>query len=220
MPEGVLLDNDIVLKLSTYQTADDMIDATTICGTVPSILGVARFTLRSRVERSRNIRHREAVMAVLQRALGILNRIEPNLEELEVAADLEQQAIESGLELDAGESQLFAVMLKRNLPLMVTGDKRAIRALCRLASNDVAAKIACLEQLIASVITICGYEALRTRVCAEPAADRAMTAIFACLSEKVTCQDVMGGLRSYTNALRNEVERLLILSDDLSAVVT
>lgn len=220
MAEGVLLDNDVVLKLSIYQAADEMIEVARFCGTTPSILGVARFTVRSRVERSRDIRNREAVIMVLQKALSTLNRIEPDVEELEVAADLEQRAIDSGLELDAGESQLFAVMLKRKAPLLVTGDKRAIRALCRLISSGVAANIACLEQLVASVISISGHDTLRARVCAEPAADRVMTAVFACFSATVALSDVMAGLRSYTNALRNEAGRFLILSDDLSAIVT
>jgi hypothetical protein len=219
MPEGVLLDNDVVLKLSIYQATDDMIEATTLCGIPPSILGIARFTLRSHVLRSRTIRDRESVSAVLQRTLGILNRVEPNDDELELAGDLEQRAIESGLELDAGESQLFAIMIKRHAPLLITGDKRAIRALCRLAPDSVTASLACLEQLVASVVSVTDHNILRARVCAEPDTDRAMTAIFACFSAAVALPDVMIGLRSYINSLRKEAERLLIASDDLSAII-
>src|SRR5688572_7271776 len=100
MSEGIYLDNDVVLKMCTYLAASELLQATTLGHVVPGVLGVAKFTLRTRVERSRTIRNRQAVREMLDKALSIMRLLEPDEEEVEAAADLEQRAIELGLEFD------------------------------------------------------------------------------------------------------------------------
>jgi hypothetical protein len=68
--------------------------------------------------------------------LASVELIEPTVEESTLAAEFESLALAAALPLDAGESQLCAVLVSRNLPLLVTGDKRAITALESLVDSD------------------------------------------------------------------------------------
>jgi len=219
MSEGAYLDADIVLKLCAYHAHEELLRASTIEDQVPAILAVSAFSLTSRVKRSRTILNRTTVEEILRDALKAMRRLEPDGDEVVIAAELEQRAIDEGLELDIGESQLFAILLRRSARLLITGDKRAVRALSILARGQADHRIACLEQLVASVVLSSDVGQLRARVCAESAVDRAVTASFACSSQSVTAEQVMQGLCSYTSDLRKDTGRTLIPSDDLSAVV-
>lgn len=217
--DGIYLDNDVVLKLCSYQSDAELLKATTISEVIPALLGVAVFTLRSRIDRSRNIVNREAARRSLAHVISGVRRLEPSIEEIETAAELEQRALEKGLELDTGESQLFAMMLRRNAKVLITGDKRALRALARLEIGGTDHRTACLEQLVIAILSITDFHQLRERVCAERMADKAITACFSCHSADPKFDTVLEGLRSYIHHLRKEAHSLLILSDDLSAVV-
>ena len=220
MSDGIYLDNDVVLKMCIYMFAEELILATTLNSLPPALLGVAKFTLRARVRRSKSIGNQEAVRSTLEVALAAARLVEPTEEEIELAAELEQRAAGLGQEFDTGESQLVAMLLKRESPLLITGDKRAIRALSHIAPVELNCRLACFEQLIATVILKFGHERLRTHVCAEPATDRAITASFACYSPTSTIQNVVEGLLSYVNDIRKDADRLLITTSDLSAVVS
>lgn len=213
------LDADIVLKLCAYEAADELIQVSSIGEVTPAILAVSAFSLQSRIARSRNILNRDLVVCILRRTLQTLRRLEPNDDEIAVAADLEQRAIELGLELDTGESQIFAILMGRSAVSFITGDKRAVRALSVLANGVANCRVACLEQLLASVILIADIGRLRSRICSQRAVDRAVTASFACSSESASADLIMQGLRSYIADLRRDSGQLLIHSDDLSAVI-
>ena len=71
-----------------------------------------------------------------------------------MAADLEFRAQTTGLDLDVGESQLCAVLVMRMVPMLLTGDKRAISAIEHLFDLEprigwIAGRVYCLEQLFA-----------------------------------------------------------------------
>jgi hypothetical protein len=220
MTEGIYLDVDVVLKMCTFLFSDELVDTTTLMDVPPSILGVASFTLRSRVKRSRSICNRTSVQTCLEKILSVLQLVEPVKEEIEFAAELEELALEFDLEFDIGESQLFAILIKRNSPLLLTGDKRAIKAIAQIAPNDVKNRVACLEQLIIQVISKVGHHNLRQNVCSEREADRAVTICFSCSSSEVTVDDVRDGLLSYVSEVRSYADHVLIPSDDLSAVIS
>jgi hypothetical protein len=220
MTEGIYLDVDVVLKMCTFLFSDELVNIATLNGVPPAILGVAQFTLRSRVQRSNSICNRASVQTSLENTLSLLQLIEPLKEEVEFAAELEELALEFDLELDTGESQLFAMLIKRNAPLLVTGDKRAIRAVSQMIPSEVGKRIACLEQLILQIISEIGHDRLRQNVCSEREADRAITICFACSSDVVAIEDVRDGLRSYLSSARQFAGHVLISSDDLSAVVS
>ena len=180
----ILADNDIYIKCCCYDLSEEMVEHLTIGGTPPAMLAVGRFVVRNRLQRHQRASEPERALAAFNRILEKVELLEPTEKELDIAADLEQAALESGLELDAGESQLFAILQKRELPLMVTGDKRAISALEHIVGDpSPSGCIACFEQLVLTMLSQLDIERIRTAVCREKTVDRTMAICFSGLSD-------------------------------------
>jgi len=216
MAEPVLVDNDVVLKLCCYGCHGAMAAA---IGIGPAaMLSVGRYALRDRVKRSRSIADRGRVAVALEEAFGALALAQPDEQEVALATEMEEEATRLSLEFDAGESQLLAMLLRRSAPLLLTGDKRAIAAIHGMAVRGAEGRIACLEQLVTTLLEIVGPGALRTAVCAEPKADRAMTACFACAAAGPAEADIRAGLASYVSHLRSASGATLLVGNDLAAI--
>jgi hypothetical protein len=169
--------------------------------------------------RHRNILNIDGASAALEELLAQVSFVVPTQTEIELAAELEERATARALEFDTGESQLIAVLMSRSAPLLLTGDKRAIVALAGICPAEAEGRVACLEQLIATLVTKHSAGALRTSVCAEPKVDKAMTACFACSATLVSAEDILAGLASYTNHLRRSAGDTLLAENDLLAVI-
>lgn len=219
MGEGILLDNDVVLKVCAYGSHNETVTLTTNDGMPPGMLAIGRFTLRSRLKHHRFLSDIAASDHAFRELLATIRLVDPTEQEIQLAAEIEERAAALSLEFDTGESQLLAILLVREGKLLVTGDKRAVQALHGVGVAAVEGRIACLEQLIASLLAHCDLTILRDHVCAEPEADKALTACFACSASSVGTEDVLAGLRSYSNHLRSSTGALLLSSDDLSAIV-
>lgn len=219
MPERVLLDNDIVLKTASYSLADAAVAATTVGGTPPAMLGVGRFVVRGRLARAGNIAQPTRAADAFERMLAGMILVEPDDEEIEAAAELEAEANRRDLELDGGESQLLAILANRECDLLVTGDKRAIAAMAVVAPAQAAARIACLEQLMAHVVLALGAAKVREHVCGEPSVDRAVTNCVACSAAHPPADaDVLAGLASYVRHLDGSAPGVLVAGCDLSCL--
>lgn len=219
MTERVLFDVDVAWKVCAYSAAKSFIKAT---GTVPQpacMLAVTPFVLRSLAKRQPGV---DSALDLDQQVdhltsnAGILN---PTPEETAFAEDLEERAARLALEFDVGESQLLSVLVHRNAELLLTGDKRAIRAMHSLAVSDIDGRIVALEQVIATMLGADGLSPLRDAVCVNPRVDRALTNCFACASPEVTADDVNAALASYVRSLRAESGGLLYDALDFSAIV-
>jgi hypothetical protein len=219
MPEHILLDSDIVLKMCAYASGQKLIDVTTQGEYPPAILVVAGFALPKQVRRSRRIKDKERAAAELALVLDRAERLEPTPEEVLLAADLEEAAIRDGLPLDAGESQLVAILIHRLAPLCITGDKRALNALAQVAPSAADHRLACLEQMTIAAISEEDVSAFRSAVCEEREMDTTMSICCSCSSETVGRAQLVEGLRSYIDDLRRTAGRLLIESDDLVAII-
>lgn len=216
MPERVLLDNDVVLKVACYALADETLAATTIDDVLPAMLGVGRFFVRNRLARASNIVDPARAAAAFERMLAAMTLAEPDDAEMAVAADLEAEAIRRDLELDGGESQLLAILANRACSLLVTGDKRAIAAMAVVAAAEAAGRVACLEQLMAHVVGVVGSVAVRAAVCSEPGVDRAITGCFGCsMATEPGDPGVLAGLASYVRHLDKAAPGTLLVGDDL-----
>ncbi|MCP4564148.1 MAG: hypothetical protein GY873_37500 [Bosea sp.] len=211
-----LLDNDIVMKVCCYGLQQETLDILTDCGRVPAVLPVTRFVATDRLERSVPIEARTATLDRLASMLASLGVAEPDSGELQLAASFEAEAQRLNLELDIGESQLLAMLISRKLRLLVTGDKRAIRAIESVAGASAAASLACLEQLTASLIERIGLANVLARICSNPSVDRALFNCFGCHSGGAEAAAVTEGLRSYIADLRSGASRVLIASDRLA----
>lgn len=129
MSDGFYLDNDVVLKTCSYGVGTQLVQLGTTGVLAPAILALARFTLRSRLERSRVLVDPRGASAQLDAVLAQIRLLEPTPKEVEIAADLEAAATEVNLSLDAGESQLMAMLMARGGLALVSGDKRAAKVL-------------------------------------------------------------------------------------------
>jgi hypothetical protein len=131
-----------------------------------------------------------------------------------MAGEFELAALRAGVGLDAGESQLCAVLIKRLVPFLLTGDKRAIRAAEQLLDSadrlaGLCGKVRCLEQLVLDTLPRGGEtNSLRERICAETEIDKALTICFGCSSGTVDV-DYFAALQSYIADLRRQATRIL-----------
>ncbi len=216
MPEQVLLDNDVALKIACYSLVAEMM-AVNIGDTPPAMLGVGRFVIRGRLDRASNIADVPGAKAAFEQLLEAVALLEPDDEELALAADLETEANRRDLELDGGESQLLAILVRRACRLLITGDKRAITAMALVAPKLAANRIGCLEQLMAQLVDTAGIEVVRPRVCGEPRVDRAITFCFACSRGTVAPGDVLAGLTSYIGHLDRGAPGVLMREFDVAA---
>lgn len=219
MPERILLDNDVVLKVACYALVDETVAAATIDDIPPAMLGVGRFVVRGRLARAPNIADRARAAAAFERMLAAMSLVEPDDTEMAAAADLEAEANRRDLELDGGESQLLAMLANRACKLLITGDKRAIAAMAIVAVGVAGGRIACLEQLMAHIVTGTGVAVTHARVCAEAQVDRAITACFGCsTAAPPRDEDVLDGLASYSAHLDRTAPGVLIPGTDLRTV--
>ena len=212
----VAVDNDVLLKAACYgltlrfwaQPGD---------GSRIGVLGAARFVLRNVVARGSTVRDKAAASKALAEFFARATVLEPTDAELSAAAELEQLAQRAGLELDVGESQLAAMVAGRDIAMLDTGDKRAVRgfeALIGLSQTcaQLCTRVRCLEQLFLRVLDepTSEFDTIASAVCAEPDVDKAASTCFSCYSGGGAEQGaVRGALESYVASLRSEAPRVL-----------
>ncbi len=207
--DGCYLDNDVVLKTCAYGVGADLVKMST-CGTlVPAILALAKYTLCSTVRRSRTIVDQSTAANQLCELLDRVRLLEPTPDEIMAAAELESAAMAANLSFDAGESQLVAMLIARNGLVFISGDKRAAKAISEILP-ELERRLACLEQVMHTLVTDLGLDPIRRAVCREVNADRATAICFQCASPQVDAAAVQSALVSYTNALRSDTGSLLV----------
>jgi hypothetical protein len=208
-----VVDNDILLKGACYGLLPTLIACVPGGGAV-GILGASKFVVPKMILRIRLQGDPAAALACFAAFVEQNEVLEPSTQEQQMAAFLEAAAQEKALNLDAGESQLVAILVTRCLPCMVTGDKRAIASLEDLLDSDarlaaMSGKIRCLEQLIASALVAINSEEMRRAICAEPAVDKTLSICFSCSSATVDFASVVEGLESYIVDIRARAPRVL-----------
>jgi hypothetical protein len=214
MPDGAAIDTDVLLKVSAYRLAAELISALSFAGT-PVALGLTHLIAGKQLARKRGLIDGEGAALELQLLLGALGRLEPDDQEIELAADLASLAQERGLPLDSGEAQLVAITTIRGLPLLVTGDKRAIAALATLVEGApmrvaLVGRLACFEQALGSIIRLIGERELRTRVCCEPNVDGVMRLACSCGYQDWDPAQLQDACASFVGALRSSAGDLLV----------
>jgi hypothetical protein len=207
-----LVDNDILLKGAQYGLLFPFAAAIPGNDGPVGVLGAARYVVQDRL--SRRSSEDSAVQEFL-RFLGENIELEPTPEEENIASAIEYRAQRAGVDLDAGESQLCAVLISRAVPLFVTGDKRAICAIEMLFDPyallvAAAGRVLCLEQLVCALLEIAQIDVLRQAICGKPDADKALSICFCCASSAETSKEnVQAGITSYVADLRTKAPRVL-----------
>lgn len=223
MANGAVLDTDVLLKVAAWDLGG------VLCGVLaqlgqPGVLGLTHMIARKQLRRLRNLPDAEAADTVLLALLAQLARLEPNEEEVALAAELVEAALLKDLPLDRGEAQITAVLITRCLPLMVSGDKRALAALgtvlCdvgRQGSCD--GRVACLEQVLAAMVDRIGATEVRRKVCAWPGGDVAASICFACGRDGFLEEAAAAGLASYIGNVRKSSGGILLCESVTRALV-
>lgn len=225
MADSVLMDNDVILKTCCYGLVEEVLGCVSGKAWTIYVLGVVRYVVGRAISKRKNISDRDGAASRLSYLLGTVALIEPDDDEISLAADFEHAAQSLGVELDGGESQLLAVLIRRSSSLLLTGDKRAIRAIEPILQaieyrQHVEHRVACLEQIMMAVVGRHGAETIHHRVCSEAAVDKSLAACFSCSSDTCDLQSILDGLASYIRDLRRDAQWALVVSDDLSAVIS
>ncbi|MDX8449630.1 hypothetical protein [Mesorhizobium captivum] len=215
-----MVDNDLAIKISSYELPSEISAVLSAKGLSPAVLQLAIYVVRSRLRRSRQLNDRDRAVKAFEQLSRHLTILEPTPGEIELAAVYEAKAQALDLQLDTGESQLLAVLLSRNAALFLTGDKRAIVAIEEIIGDQFEHPIiGCLEQVIAEIVQLTNVQHVRSQICREPAADRALTLCFSCTAHAVSITSALEGLDSHIQALRSNARRTLLLSNNLSGLV-
>jgi hypothetical protein len=208
------IDNDILFKGACYGLLSELISTTCSSSEVVGVLGSARFVVPKKIEKSKLRRNGAAALTNFTQFLSRTESLEPTDSEQNMAADVELAAQRLRINLDSGESQLCSILVHRVLPLLLTGDKRAIVAMEKLIDADtrlrpVCGKVRCLEQLVHNGLANGDLGSFRRAVCSEPEIDKALAICFSCTNQSVKVESVIEGLQSYIRSLRMEAGRVL-----------
>lgn len=209
-------DNDVLYKGAWFGLLSDLLAVVPTTPAETLVLGHAKYVVTKRVERQRKkgAPNAEQALKNLAAILAELSTVEPSLEELALAAELENAAVLAGLALDGGESLLCSMLVHRELHKLVTGDKRAIAALEALAKANtqlqtIAGKVLCLEQLFVRLLASSDPASVKKAVCENAHVDRALATCFSCASPEVGPKQWRSGLDSYIEATRNDAPTML-----------
>ncbi len=205
MATKVLLDNDVVIKSAAYLLAKEFLNATTYESIPPAMLGVGRYVVTKRATKTT-----PAQLEELDTILSVVEFLEPSQIEIELATELEVKAASIGADFDSGESQLLAILIIRKCSLFLTGDKRAILAMEKIAKVEAANKVACFEQLLGFILEHVDFNKLRARVCARPEVDKTMSICFGCLNINSSVTAVSQALQSYINSISSNAPSILV----------
>lgn len=209
------MDNDVLHKTTAYGLFANVLKTPQLQDETYGALGAAKYVVSKKLKKRPPSRGLDAALADLSEAFQKLKVIEPTQEEIATAAGIEYQAQHLDLALDTGESMLCAVLLVRGLNHVLTGDKRAIKALeiLNTAENIFESKIICLEQIFLWLVSDQGIHQIRNAVCNDKAMDQALTSCFSCYSPEVPDDECVEGLRSYILDLKRSAPVVLV-SDD------
>lgn len=215
MISGPVVDTDILLKVSAYKLAAELIALLGVYGT-PGVLGLTHIIAPGQLQRMPNLLDLSGARAALANLLDALGSYEPDPAEVLMAAEFEATAQELGLPLDTGEAQLVAIAVQRQLPLLLTGDKRAIGAMAHLLSVDYRAqltgRLACFEQAISAIAQRVGEQTVRERICGEPGVDTAMRLACSCDSPHWNPGQLHEACYSFIGDVRASAADLLVAS--------
>lgn len=209
MPD-TLVDNDIVLKLCQINHIHHLADCLGGVDNTLYILGSLRFVLGPLIAQQAD----KGVQASFQDFLASVEPLEPSDAEASLAARLAEAAMRSGHAVDGGESLLFAVALTR-FARIATGDKRAVKGLAAIASdepgyNALKGSIVTLEWIISALVARYGFEGVRAAVCAVPSVDCTLSICFRCQGNICTQSDVTDALGSYQRSLSQETAGFVV----------
>lgn len=193
-----VVDNDILVKGATLGILNELLLQLPSGSTAVGVLGSARFIVRGRMKHAKATQY----IPAFEKVINSISIIEPTVEEERLAAELELIAQQLECSFDEGESLLCAVLVRRGLCWLATGDRRAIEGLGVIEGQQdildrLRGKVICLEQLFLRLVRNGDAQKIQRLVCAHPTVDMALAICFGCANRKSTEASWIDGLRSY-----------------------
>ncbi|WP_322104833.1 hypothetical protein [Paraburkholderia sp. J41] len=198
----ILFDNDVLLKLATYDLIDEALNALELRPEQVSVLSTAKYSLlpaKNRLLRCKDEETADRLDAFLK-ACAVISQdaIAPELVD-------ELASIQS---LDSGEAVLFAYAATHDDSVVVTGDKRALSALMKSPiAEKLQGRVMALESVF-EVMTAQNVEPIQVKVRAKPTTDKSLSNVFG-KSYAASAESVREGLRSYINHMVGQTGDLL-----------
>ncbi|MBI5545493.1 MAG: hypothetical protein HY901_16530 [Deltaproteobacteria bacterium] len=195
----LFLDNDAALKLAALDLLDEALEVLGATREEVFILASAPFAILKGKKRPP-----EPVASRLDTFFGQVGRAGgPNADDL--------KALQSTPGIDAGEAILFSLTAAEPGSILLTGDKRSLRALAGAEAHEVlrrsiAGRVICFEQILNRIVRHQGFGAVIGKLVAAISWDKSLAAI---LGSTPTSHSVDEGLASYIRSLRDETGALL-----------
>lgn len=207
MTRRLLVDNDALLKLARFGLLDTLVDMFSVNVHDIRVLATARYSLlpaKNRLLRCRDEGSANSLEDFLTKSEP-LNLVDTNTSLLDALS-----AIPS---IDAGEALLLAVGASDHEALVITGDKRALTALCAEPSishvaDSLAGRVVTLEVIFWQLVK---NDFTHTQSCvrSKPGVDKAISNAFG-MSAPATIDSAREALASYINHLQGITSGLLL----------
>jgi hypothetical protein len=198
----ILLDNDALLKLASYDLIDEALQSLQLKPGDVAVLPTAKYALlptRNRLLRCKDEQTASRLEAFLA-ACSVIPQEQISPELLDKLTGIQS--------LDAGEAVLFAYAASNPDAIVVTGDKRAVGA---LATADVAdalsGRVMVLESLVAAMV-LDAFAPVQEKVRSKPQVDKSLANVFG-RSAPASIDGVVEGLDSYIRYLIEQTGALL-----------
>lgn len=179
MTVGLLVDNDIVIKLAKIDAYRDGLLAMNIALESVASVGVMLHYMANLAGRC--VRMTEAESNRLLAILPTIAAEEPTREEQVFATRLMKVVLENELDADEGEILLFAMASLRPNVYIATGDKRAMRGLGTLGLRErlllpLRGRVLCFEHFCIALARAHGFRRIQIAVRASRSADETLNA--------------------------------------------
>lgn len=204
----LLIDADALSKLAHWNLLAEVVHATNAEWSQSATFGSLLHRSRRSIEKPDGKLFRSAEAA--GRAVSALKMMLP-LPEVNAS---ELSWVQGVSAIDPGEALLIAVARREASARILTGDKRALRALANLERSvwmPVAGKVILVEQVLLSCLNRHGIEWLRERVCPAFDFDKTVEIVMGSRCDTPT-EAVRDGLTSYIREIRDIVAPSLICS--------
>ena len=199
------LDNDVILKLTTYRILNEALDCLEIDRSDIRVLASARFVFCSKKLQKKH--SKEILLSAIEFVESCATISAQDNDEYRL---LEKQAKN---DIDPGEATLIAATFHESASLLATGDKRCLQDLFSIESLELIHKklqgrVICLEQIICKLIETQGFDWVLERVLPNLDCDKALKSAFGSGSNSQP-GTVLGTLNSYIQDLQKTSSGIL-----------
>lgn len=206
MAKVCFLDNDITYKLVAFQLFDAAIATLQIDKTSLQVLPTAKFFFQ-RKQKKKGAFPDEVLAAVID-LVSSCDSVIADVDDA-VAEELSQLRQVEGI--DEGEATLIVATRSQTDFLLLSGDKRCMRGLEKIPKHiykRLCGRLICLEQIILKLIEVRGFVFVRDRILPMVSCDTSLQICFG-YSTPATEENVIAGLSSYINEIRQQAPNLL-----------